>query len=211
MSTMSDDDYYRERAGSGGGGGARTPSSAYGGSCREYYGNRAMGPPTIPLPPPPQSRDGNKSVRSCATFGVSPLKVKRLEEESDFESATTSSSGEVTAAEWPTRGQSIRAGNNGLSNGHGQNRGKPLIPPMPLPLSASVTGNGDFLNLDDSPPQRLPGRSPRRDHRKPLELGRSGSRTRGGGGDVGGGRSLDDLSPIIRDFDFMDVIDDHAP
>lgn len=204
MSAMSDDDYYyRERAGSGGG--ARTPSSAYGGSCREYYGNRAMGPPTIPLPPPPQSRDGNKSVRSYATFGVPPSQAGRLEE-SDFDSATSSSgeataAGAVAAAEWPSRGQSIRAGGNGLGHGSGGKH----IPPLPLPLSASVTGHGGFLNLEDSPPHRSPGRSPRRDYRKPLELGRSG-----GGGD--GGRSgSDGLSPIIRDFDFMDVIDDHAP
>ncbi|KAK7987210.1 hypothetical protein PG988_002198 [Apiospora saccharicola] len=209
MSAASDDDYYyRERAGSGGG--ARTPSSAYaGGGSREYYGNRAMGPPTIPLPPPPQSRDGIKSVRSYATFGAPPSKVGRLEE-SDFDSATTSSSGDATAtataaaaaAGWPSRGQSMRAGSSGY--------GEKYISPKPLPLSANVTGSGGFLNLDDSPPQRLPAvRSPRRDFRKPLELGRSGGRTRGG--DDGGGNSSDGWSPIIQDFEFMDVIDDHAP
>ncbi|KAK7961838.1 uncharacterized protein PG986_002663 [Apiospora aurea] len=198
MSAVSDDDYYhysRERTGSHSG--ARTPSSAYGGGGGQYS-PRTVGP-TIPLPPPPQSRDGSKSVRSYATFGVPPS-VGRVDESED---SAASSSGEATAAGWPTRGQSIRSDGNLNNNG-----GKP-IPPLPLPLSASMAGHGGFLNLDDSPPQRLPSRSLRRDHPAPLEL-RSSSRTgsrRGGAG----GESSDGMSSIIRDLDFMDVIDDHAP
>ncbi|KAK8064615.1 hypothetical protein PG994_007253 [Apiospora phragmitis] len=205
MSTVSDDDYYyRERAGSGGGG-ARTPSSAYGGSSsRDYYGsNRTMGP-TIPLPQPPQSRDGSKSVRSYATFGVPPSVGRVDESEVGPAASASSSTGEPSAGGWPSRGQRIRTGGrNGFSNSNG---GKP-IPTLPLPLSASVTGHGGFLNLDDSPPQRVSSRSPRRG-RQQQDLRSESSRSGGGGGN---GSSSDGLSPIIRDFDFMDVIDDHAP
>ncbi|KAK8016861.1 hypothetical protein PG993_015050 [Apiospora rasikravindrae] len=215
MSAVSDDDYYhysRDRAGSQSG--ARTPSSAYGGGGggggSGYYSPRTVGP-TIPLPQPPQSRDGSKSVRSYATFGVPPS-VGRVDESED---STASSSGEATtgaaaAGGWPARGQSIRSGGgSGFGN---RDAGKP-IPPLPLPLSPSVTGRGGFLNLEDSPPQRLPSRSPRRgrDHPPPLELrgsSRAGSR-RGGGG--GGGGNAEGLSPVIRDLEFMDVIDDHEP
>ncbi|KAK8132416.1 hypothetical protein PG999_000589 [Apiospora kogelbergensis] len=206
MSTVSDDDYYHHRGGDSRRNGARTPSSSYGGggggnnSSHNYYNSRSMAAPTIPLPQPPQNRDRSKSVRSYATFGVPPSKVGRVEESDDLESSTASSSGE--AAGWPARSQSTRAAVMANHNG-----GKP-IPPLPLPLSASITGHGGFLNLEDSPPERVSSRSPRPQYRPYLN---SGSRATGGVG-VGSGVSSDGLSEIIQDWDFMDIIiDEHAP
>ncbi|KAK8075594.1 hypothetical protein PG997_010257 [Apiospora hydei] len=180
MSAVSDDDYYH-----------------YSVNVRVLTAAPARRP--LHMVEEEASRDGNKSVRSYATFGVPPS-VGRVDESED---SAASSSGEVTATGWPTRGQSIRSGGNANNDG-----GNP-IPPLPLPLGASMAGHGGFLNLDDSPPQRLPSRSPRRDHPAPLEL-RSSSRTGSRRGGAGGGSS-DGMSSIIRDLDFMDVIDDHAP
>ncbi|KAK6850396.1 hypothetical protein PG995_005116 [Apiospora arundinis] len=87
------------------------------------------------------------------------------------------------------------------------NGGKP-IPPLPLPLSASITGHGGFLNLDDSPPERVSTRSPRPQYRQYLNSGSRAAGVVGGGSGV----SSDGLSEIIQGWDFMDIIiDEHAP
>ncbi|KAI0126274.1 hypothetical protein BJ170DRAFT_400386 [Xylariales sp. AK1849] len=118
-----------------------------------------------------RSRDGSKSVQSYATFGPA---VGRVEEKSN------------SPPDWPVRSESIRR-QPSSTGGHGSGDGTSKRSPPPLTIGAAVTGNGGFLNLDESPPQRM---------RSPISPG--GLRD----------RSADMMAHIIKDFDELDVIDD---
>lgn len=85
-------------------------------------------------------------------------------------------------SDWPGRTQSIRHARSGDLGMPGQKK-----PPLTINLSAA--GNGGFLDLDESPSGLQQTRSPRR---------------------LGVAREVV-IAPIIRDFDELDVIDDHAP
>ncbi|KAI1845502.1 hypothetical protein JX266_008360 [Neoarthrinium moseri] len=143
------------------------PSSIYGGSSAMSTVSddaSSIQAASVPLSQV-RSREGLKSARGYAPF-----------------SGRADQKG--TSPDWPARSQSIR------QNADLTMPSAPPTRPLPSPaLNPRGTGNGGFLNLDESPPHRV-------------------SRSRNG-------RRRDDdsrgLTPIIRDFDELDVVDDHEP
>lgn len=97
--------------------------------------------------------------------------------------------GDGGGGEWPPRLQSIDT-----------SRAVPRMPPLPVPPPSSPGFGGGFLNLDGSPPGSGTSHGP-------GARGRTAGRSRGRryDGDDGG------PGPIITDFDFLSVVDDHAP
>ncbi|KAK9770368.1 hypothetical protein AB5N19_13964 [Seiridium cardinale] len=161
------------------------------------------------FPPPPSARSFTsgwhtpaRSARSSAWGGSSAMSTVSDDAHSVRTAATSvyrvrsrdgtkskKSHGTPTSAtggnDWPVRSQSIQQPRSGDV---ATMASRPL---PPLTINSSVTGDGGFLDLDESPPhaqgKRAESRSRPRRERESV------------------------MTPIIRDFDELDVIDDHAP
>lgn len=124
-----------------------------------------------------RSRDGPKALKAQLV---------------SLSSASRSGEPGLGSLDWPVRSQSTKQARGGdVATAKSK-------PPPPLTINSSVTGNGGFLDLDESPPR--------------AQQKRSASRS---GGARAAAREKDpnvsSMTPVIRDFDELDVIDDHAP
>ncbi|KAL1892479.1 hypothetical protein Sste5346_006989 [Sporothrix stenoceras] len=131
----------------------------------------------------------------------------------------------VEETEWPVRsGEGVLVSNSGRRNAHG---GPPVLPGL-SGIPDSVSSGGGFLMMDESHDESHSNYttdgsgSERRRRRRDKEgrEGREGREPRGGSSTLKARTqrpllSQDDeagsVAPMIRDFDALDVIDDHEP
>lgn len=135
----------------------------------------------------------------------------------------------VEEAEWPVRsGEGVASSRGGRRNAHG---GPPVLPGLPG-IPDSVSSGGGFLMMDESHDEShsnytTEGSGSERWRRRRDKEGRDGGWEGREGREPRGGSSTrkartqrpllsqDDesgsVAPVIRDFDALDVIDDHEP